>query len=348
MINSRNNAVDFVSVVIRPVNDACNLACTYCSSAKYEDSEPGKVIPLTLIDEIMRQASRSTAKYTRFTWHGGEPLLAGKAFYENVRRIQNMYFGAIFDHIIYENVIQTNGLLLKGAFAEYLDKERFTVAFSLDGPDAECNSLRFPLLQANNLIEKSIEAFLNWKHRGKRLAVICVVHYKNAERAEDVYRFFRDIGVDVVSFTPCFRPAKDPHNIDPDLYVRFVQKIYEFREADAMRGERVMSLGVIDNLAKAARGDKCSLCFVSGTCSSFISINSHGELFASCRDDLGVRIGTVAKDGLIIAVDEINDGPRQRIKDILGGHGGKMAVGCPKYSLGNGDIFTNAVIDGFI
>jgi sulfatase maturation enzyme AslB (radical SAM superfamily) len=59
---------DFITIVIRPVDEACNLACTYCDAAQYSGGEARMAD--RVLEEIIRQASVPRFRFVSFCWHG--------------------------------------------------------------------------------------------------------------------------------------------------------------------------------------------------------------------------------------------------------------------------------------
>lgn len=67
-----------------------------------------------------------------YTWHGGEPLLAGQEFYARAIEMQSCL---IPKEIHTSNKIQTNGTLINKSVANFFKKNNFVVGVSLDGPE---------------------------------------------------------------------------------------------------------------------------------------------------------------------------------------------------------------------
>lgn len=66
-----------------------------------------------------------------FAWQGGEPLLAGKPFFEQVVRLQAAYAPP---RTVISNALQTNGTLLDAEWAAFFKQYAFLIGVSLDGP----------------------------------------------------------------------------------------------------------------------------------------------------------------------------------------------------------------------
>lgn len=173
----------------------CNLACEYCFQ-----KHPGGVIEPATVEAILRavmahnQAVDPDNHCIQVYWHGGEPLLAGLGFFEEVVRLEARYPEFCFD-----NRIQTNGTLLTDELAGFLAERRFHVGFSLDGPAAihdRHRRLRGSGLRSFDDVMKGIERYR--RHAGvDRVAVIAVITRTGIDRARELFAFFKDLGADV-------------------------------------------------------------------------------------------------------------------------------------------------------
>ena len=68
-------------IFAKPVGAVCNLHCSYCYYLCKKDLYPGKGSP-RMSDEllekyIIQQIEATTDEVIMFSWHGGEPTLAG-------------------------------------------------------------------------------------------------------------------------------------------------------------------------------------------------------------------------------------------------------------------------------
>ena len=84
-----------------------------------------------VLRSMVRQVMRSGAPQVSFGWQGGEPTLCGLDFFRRAVAYQRRY-GLGGQRVA--NAIQTNGLLLDDAWAEFLRESNFLVGLSIDGP----------------------------------------------------------------------------------------------------------------------------------------------------------------------------------------------------------------------
>ncbi|MCK7529818.1 MAG: hypothetical protein MZV63_01535 [Marinilabiliales bacterium] len=89
---------------------------------------------------IRQHIEASTGNEIFFSWHGGEPTLAGLDFFRKAVTIQEAYMPA---GRAIRNGIQTNATLITDEWGKILpEQENFYVGISLDGPERYHNISR--------------------------------------------------------------------------------------------------------------------------------------------------------------------------------------------------------------
>jgi uncharacterized protein len=127
----------FFRTFLIKVTARCNINCSYCYEYNSADQSWRKKPPVMSMEVLRRVVFRikehvELHKLTSlfFILHGGEPLLAGLSFIENVLTLLHEEFDG------YGKVqigIQSNGLLLNEEWAELLLRHNTTIGISIDG-----------------------------------------------------------------------------------------------------------------------------------------------------------------------------------------------------------------------
>jgi uncharacterized protein len=141
-------AVPFRSVVLK-VHSRCNLSCDYCYV--YEMADQGwQRQPFTMSRDVVAAAVRRIAEHARVhdldsmqvVLHGGEPLLAGASFIEDLaQRVRR----ALPARTRAEFTMQTNATRLDRPLLEMLARNDIRVGVSVDGgQEANDRHRRYP------------------------------------------------------------------------------------------------------------------------------------------------------------------------------------------------------------
>jgi len=177
----------FFTNVIKPTH-VCNLACKYC----YNDDVRDPIMR----EETLRRTIEQTFTYVRkfegnrlvsFIWHGGEPMIAGRSFFEKVLEFQARYG----TYVKCENMIQTNGTLINEKWIELFKLANFSVSISIDGPSSMHNEFRVDR-RGRGSYDKVLTAINAVKEAKIPFGVCVVISRANIERVEELYDYLAD------------------------------------------------------------------------------------------------------------------------------------------------------------
>ena len=198
-ILKRDRPTAFGSMV-KPVGSRCNLDCRYCY---YLDKESiyGGVEP-RMTEEVLEEYIRQYIEGNRvdtvsFTWHGGEPMLAGLEFYRKAVALQQRY--AKGKRI--ENALQTNGILLDEEWCRFLKENNFLVGISIDGPQSIHDQNR-PDKGGLGTFDRVMRGIERLRQFGVEFNTMSTVNAASEGRGREVYRFLKSIGSRYMQFMP--------------------------------------------------------------------------------------------------------------------------------------------------
>lgn len=193
---------DDFQVFIKPVGARCNLGCGYCyylQAGGIYGSGAAPVMDDETLENCIRQHFRASAGDTAlFTWHGGEPLLAGMGFYEKALSLQRKY---VPEGKRFLNGVQTNGTLITGEWSRFLAANGFMVGVSMDGPEAFHNAMRRTSANAGSF-DKTLRGYRLLREHGVDPEILCVVNKYNVRYPLAVYGFFKSLGAKYITFLP--------------------------------------------------------------------------------------------------------------------------------------------------
>ncbi|MFO7732798.1 MAG: anaerobic sulfatase maturase [Candidatus Aminicenantes bacterium] len=271
-------------VFVKPVGAACNLGCRYCYYLEKEvpgpESGPRRM-PLDLLEEVIAQhfAASPPDEVVRFSWHGGEPTLAGLDFFRRAVSLQRKHLppGRSFT-----NGLQTNGTLLDDEWGRFLAAEGFAVGLSLDGP-REIHDLRRVTRDGHSTFDRALRGYEALRRHAVTIDILCVVGAHNAGRPADVYRFFKGIGAAFVTFLPLVeRRAAAPSGASPDsvaaeAWGEFLCAVFdEWVSGDIGR----VKVQIFEEAIRTAFGLEHSLCVFRPVCGDVPVVERDGSFFS--------------------------------------------------------------------
>ncbi|NCB08690.1 MAG: radical SAM protein, partial [Bacteroidia bacterium] len=219
-------------IFVKPVGSACNLRCDYCYYHP-QTIEPQAGNLLTddwLLENYIRQHIEATTEdVVLFSWHGGEPTLAGIEFYKKAVAIQRKYMPCVKSLI---NGIQTNGTLIDDEWLRFLAEEKFIAGISIDGPEKIHNRFR-KTVRGEGTFTRAVETFTRLQEYGIPTEILCVVGAHNENDALEVYRFFRSLGACFITFLPMVvrQPESavgvSPGSVGAEAFGRFLIQVFD-------------------------------------------------------------------------------------------------------------------------
>lgn len=299
-------------VFVKPVGAICNLACHYCYYLEkehlYPKGESFRMPDIILEEYIVQHIEASTEPVIRFSWHGGEPTVLGLDSFCKIVALQRKHQPAN-RHIA--NGIQTNGTLLDEDWCRFFAAEDFAVGISLDGPPEMHNQYR--LTKGDNpTYEQTMRGYeLLVKHRVST-DILCVVNDHNVQYPTELYRFFKQIKAQYVTFLPLVEPQPEAksgvshHTLPAEAWGVFLCTIFdEWMNQDIGR----IKVQIFEEAARTAFRQDHSLCIFRPTCGNIPVIEHNGDFF-SCDHfvDDEHRLGNIIETPLV----ELLESPEQR------------------------------------
>ena len=190
-----------VHIMPKPAGSTCNLNCAYCyyleKQKLYAQSPKQEMSDETLERYIHDYIAIQPGDDVLFTWHGGEPLVRSRAFYEKALALQQKH--AAGKHI--DNALQTNGTLLTDDWCRFLAEHHFLVGISIDGTEEMHDRYRLSRSGRGTWRQVMHGVELLARH-GVEWNAMAVVNDFNVRQPLEFYRFFKRIGCDFLQFTP--------------------------------------------------------------------------------------------------------------------------------------------------
>lgn len=270
-------------IFAKPVGSTCNINCSYCYYHGKKSLYP-KTNDLLMADNILEEyiiqhIQASTENIINFSWHGGEPLLAGIEFYRKVLRFQITHKPADKKII---NGIQTNGTLINEEWCRFFAREHFLVGISIDGP-----------AEFHDICRRTKDNRTSWKqvYKGYQLLkkhsvlpeILCVVNSENVRQPLVIYNFFKQIGAKYITFLPLVEhehgssAGVSRNSVKSEQYGHFLSNIFdEWVEKDI--GE--IKIQIFEEAARAAFNQEHTLCVFKINCGGVPVVEHNGDFFS--------------------------------------------------------------------
>ena len=299
-------------VFVKPIGSICNLDCHYCYYLKKEHLYPeGESfrMPNDILEEYIAQhIDASPEKVIRFSWHGGEPTVLGLDYFRRIVELQRKHKSPN-QRIV--NGIQTNGTLLDEEWCLFLAKMSFAVGLSLDGPP-EMHDQHRVTKDGKPTHEQTMRGYKLLQEHGVYTEVLCVVNAHNVRFPLQVYRFFKQINAQYITFLPMVEPQPDAKggvchiSVPAEAWGTFLCTIFdEWRDRDIGK----VKVQIFEEATRTAFNQEHSLCIFRPTCGDIPVIEHNGD-FYSCDHyvDVQHRLGNIEDTPLV----ELLESPAQR------------------------------------
>ncbi len=296
MAASAKASRDF-QIFAKPAGAVCNLDCRYCyylsKEALYPETRVFRMEGELLEDYIAQQIAMTPGPEVLFSWHGGEPTILGLDWFRHVVETQRKHRPA---GKRITNSIQTNGVLLNEDWCRFLAEEKFGVGLSLDGPPALHDGFRRNK-EGQATHRQVMRAYRLLRQQKVPVDLLCVVHAQNAGRPLEVYRFFREIEAQYISFIPLVEPqAGSPGGVSERTpaakeFGSFLCAVFDqWVRRDIGR----VIVQVFEEAARPPLGLDHSLCIFRPTCGDVPVVEHNGDFY--CCDhfvDNAHRLGNI-------------------------------------------------------
>jgi uncharacterized protein len=299
-------------VFVKPVGSICNLDCHYCYYLKkeylYPKGETFRMPEDTLEEYIAQHIDASPEPVIRFSWHGGEPTVLGLDYFRMIVELQHKHQPP---KKLIVNGIQTNGTLLDEAWCRFFAEEGFAVGLSLDGPEEIHDRYRVTKDQEPTY-KQTMRGYRLLQKHGVYTDILCVVNSYNVQFPLQVYRFFKQIDAQYISFLPMVERQPDteygvtPLSVPVEAWGDFLCTIFdEWRDQDIGR----IKVQIIEEAIRTAFNQEHSLCIFRPTCGDIPVIEHNGD-FYSCDHfvDTEHLLGNIKETPLV----ELLESPAQR------------------------------------
>ena len=294
-------------VFLKPAGPLCNLDCEYCYYLKkqrlYPQGESFRMPDIILEEYIVQHIEACAEPVIRFSWHGGEPTILGLEYFHKSVALQRKHQPP--DQSIM-NGMQTNGTLLNEDWCKFLADEDFYIGLSLDGPPKMHDRHRRDK-KGHATFELTMQGYNLLRKNRVHTDILCVVNAYNVQYPLEIYRFFKEIGADYVSFLPMVERNLNTKRgvtgltVPAEAWGSFLCTIFdEWVSRDIGK----IKVQIFEEAARTAFGQDHSLCIFRPVCGDIPVVEHNGD-FYSCDHfvDKEHHIGNIIETPLAELID---------------------------------------------
>lgn len=252
---------------------------------------------------IIQHIEATTEPVITFSWHGGEPLLAGIEFYRKVLSLQDNHKPA---GKIILNGIQTNGTLIDERWCRFFAENGFIIGISIDGP-AEYHNISRRTKNDRPTWQSVMHGFELLINHGVVPEILCVVNSENVRQPEIIYSFCRHLGAKYITFLPLVKAepgsitgvSKD--SVPAEAFGCFLSRVFDqWVEYDIGN----IKIQIFEEAARIAFNQEHTLCIFKVNCGGVPVVEFNGD-FYSCDHyvDNEHNLGNIRNNSLAFFID---------------------------------------------
>jgi len=286
------------------------------------------------VARALREPDHSVVK---FIWHGGEPTVLPKSFYEKAVLLQSRFRqpGQII-----RNSIQTNGTRIDDDWARFLRRNEFEVSISIDGPPSIHDRTR-RYASGRSSFADVMAGLRKLRGYGFRPGVLMVIDREALALGPDaIFEFFVEHDIrsyGLLAAKPVNLPGAQPgtpvgHYVTPREMNQFLIGYFDRWLA---HGDPDIHVREFSGLLRRVAGNRPNLCTLAGNCfGRFYLVESNGDV-AHCDvfvGDPAYNLGNVLTDSFAtLRCGESLQGLQMAHEQVLG-----QLRACPEFNVCNG------------
>lgn len=247
----------------------CPANCSYCWSSE----EKSPIMSIETIKEVVEWLKIFRGDSVTFTFHGGEPLLAGTEFYREALPL--LVDGLSPRRIAF--AIQTNLWKMTPEIAEIFAEYGVPIGSSLDGPK-ELNDLQ----RGKGYYDKTMKGYEIAREHGLDVRFITTFTSHSVKYKEDIFNFYLEKGL-TLKLHPCLPSLKGDNpekwTLSPEEYgellIYLLDKYLEnLGQIDVMN---------IDHLCKCVFTGRGTVCTYVDCMGDTFAVGPEGNIYPCYR-----------------------------------------------------------------
>lgn len=270
-----------ISILIKPASSNCNLRCKYCFYANVSSLREVESHGLMSKDTVNKMIDNvyvdlNDGDKLTIAFQGGEPTLAGLAYYEYVVACVEKQSKDV--NVSYS--IQTNGMLIDESWCIFLKNNNFLVGISADGPEIYHDRFRLDY-KNQGTFKNVIKAMKLFDKYEIDYNVLCVLTDDLSNHPREVYEFIMSNKIKYIQFIPCLgsidSQETNEYELTPQKFAYFYLKIFDLWMNTPLNNK--FSVKLFDDLYNLLSRHQITACGILGRCQIQYVIESDGSVY---------------------------------------------------------------------
>lgn len=255
-------------VMLIPTLD-CPSNCSYCWGSK----KGSGLMDIQVIKDVTKWLENFKDEPVHFTFHGGEPLIAGYDFYKEALPLLSQDKG-------YKNAgfsLQSNLWLIDDEMSELFHEYNVAVSTSIDGPK-ELNDFQ----RGKGYYDRTMEGYDLLKSHGVNASFICTFTSHTIKYYEEVFEYFAENGytIKLHAALPSMRGDNaDSWAITPKEHGELLVKLFDKYLENLDR----ISIKDFDHFCKSVLIRRGTLCTLANCLGSTFAVGYDGSIYPCYR-----------------------------------------------------------------
>ncbi len=275
------------SFQVKIVGDFCNKRCTYCRNRDFSQNV-ATVMSFKKLKKLFMLLKVSPQNKVRVNWHGGEPLLAGKTFFNNIVDLEKEC-----PDKLWLNAVQTNATLVDSEWASFFHDNEFHIGVSVDGSEKTHNVNRIDA-SGRGTYKKVMRGVNILRNHNVHPSVICTVTKKTTKDAKEMFLGLVNTGFKNIAFNAFYNTASegdgDVYGLADDEWLVFLVEIFE---AWIDLNDPTIRVREIDSALAWVKSKSANFCMYRGTCHQWLVVDYDGEIYPCERLGKEIHLGNL-------------------------------------------------------
>ncbi len=270
-------------LLVKPAGPDCNLSCDYCFYLAKNGFFKNDIHRMSddILKELIIQSITFGGDSINFGWQGGEPTLMGIDFFRKAIEYQKIFGKG--KRI--SNSLQTNGILIDKQWCEFLKFNDFLVGLSIDGPEHIHNRYR-KYTNGKETFGEVYKSALLMLENDVKVNALAVVNNYSVQFPEEIYNFFKGIGLNYMQFIPAVEPNFRDKSIpaffvpEPERYGDFLISLFDLWLGDFVDNKPTTYIRFFESLFFFYVNLVPPDCVFQKECGTYLVVEHNGNVYS--------------------------------------------------------------------